>query len=251
MYLVFFIRFLDTDHSKTPASTLDSPEQIPNSGIDVASNTKEVKQPVVVGETKVPVAETVGQESQQLTAVEKTSVNENKTVEEATPHVRNGKKLNASNTGSSVSGSAEQTSNRVIVVANEIKETKPVVVQETVVTETLAESVQHSPSSPEMATVDEQKTLKQVIVVVNEIKETKPVVVQETVVTETLAESVQQSPSSPEMTTVDEQKSSKPVIVVANEIKEKNPAVVQETVCYRNIARKHAAVPFFARDDDC
>ena len=158
---VVFIRFLDTDHSQTSASKLDSREQIANSASNVASNTKEVKQPVVVGETKVPVAETVGQESQQLTAVEKTSANENKTVEKAMAHVGNGNELNVSNTGPTISGSAEQTSNRVIVVANEIEQIKQVVVQETVVTETLTESVQQSPSLPEKATVDEQNSFSE------------------------------------------------------------------------------------------
>ncbi len=46
----------------------------------------------------------------------------------------------------------------VIVVANKIEETKQVVVQETVVTETLTESVQQPPALPEMATVHEQNS---------------------------------------------------------------------------------------------
>ncbi len=138
-YVSVFYSFLDTNHSQTPASTLDSPEQIPNSGIDIANNTKEVKQPVVA-ETKVPVhvADAVGQESKRLIIP---------TVEEATLQAGYGNELNVSNTGPSVSSSA---------FANEIEQTKQVVAQETVATKTLTGSVQQSPALPEVATVDEQ-----------------------------------------------------------------------------------------------
>jgi hypothetical protein len=60
----------------------DISEQISNSGIDVANNIKEVKQPVIVGETERTVAGTQG--FQQITSVTgQMPVNETKTVEKA------------------------------------------------------------------------------------------------------------------------------------------------------------------------
>ncbi len=104
----FLFRFLETDHSQTSASKLDSREQIANSAITVVSGTKEVKHQVVVGETKVPVAETVGQVSEQLTPVEQTSANEKQNCRRSNGACGKWKnELNVSNTGST-----EQTSNR-------------------------------------------------------------------------------------------------------------------------------------------
>ena len=147
MHLVF-IRFLGTNRSHTPVSESDSSEQISNTGIDVASNTKEVKQQVV-RETEVPAAEVIGQESQQpIPFSEKTFVKEKKTVEQAMPQAGYGNELNVSDAEPFSSGTIEQTANRVTVVGNEIEQIKQVLMEETVATKTLTGSVQQSSASP-------------------------------------------------------------------------------------------------------
>ncbi|CAB4021187.1 Hypothetical predicted protein [Paramuricea clavata] len=123
----------DTTLSHTPVPECDSSEQISNSGIDVASNIKEVKQPVIVETT---VAETQG--SQQVTAV-----TGQMPVSKAKSQAGNGNELNESDAGHTVSGSAEQTSNSVIVDENEID----------------TESVQTSPASPEKMIADDQNSI--------------------------------------------------------------------------------------------
>ena len=165
--------FCRLDENVSVVSKSDSSAQISNSGSDVASNIMEIKQEVVVGETEravgtqgsqqlteteTAIAETVGQGLQQAVVLEKTSVNKNKTVEVATSQAGNGNVLNESGAGHTVSGSAQQTSNSVIVVANEI-ERKQVVVQETSVPEILTESAQ-SPASPERTSLDQQNSIE-------------------------------------------------------------------------------------------
>jgi hypothetical protein len=142
--------FLDTNFSIVPVSESDNSQQLSNSGIDV-------KQEVVVGETGT-VVQTQG--SQQLAAVaEQTLVDKTKTVEKAKSQAGNENELSESDAGRTVFGSAEQTLNRVIVVANEIKQIKQVVVHEMAVTETLPESVQKCSASPEKTIADDQNSI--------------------------------------------------------------------------------------------
>ncbi|CAB4035223.1 Hypothetical predicted protein [Paramuricea clavata] len=155
--MCFLFGFLDTNLFHTPVFESDSFQPIFNSEIDVASNIKDINQPVFVGETR-RVVET--QESQQLTAVEEHApVNKNKMVVEAKSQAGNGNELNASDAGYTASGSAEQTSNHVIVVTSKIEEIKHVMVQETAVIDTLTESMQKSPGSPEKTTVGDQNNI--------------------------------------------------------------------------------------------
>ena len=153
MLLIPGLFFLDTSLPHTPVSESDS--SIPSNVIDVTSEVKEVKQNVVLGETGTAIAETCVQGSQQLTAV---SINETKTVEQATSQVGNGNELSVSNTGPTVSGGAEQTPNHVIVVANEIEGIQNIGVQETTVTGTLTKNVQRSPVSQGKTIVDDQSS---------------------------------------------------------------------------------------------
>ena len=151
LMLSCIIRFLDTTLSHTPVLECDSSEQISNSGIGVASNIKEAKQPVIVETT---VAETRG--SQQVTAVTgQMPVNKTKTVGKAKSQAGNGNELNESDDGHTISGSAEQTSNRVVVVENEIEQIKQAVVHDT-------ESVQKSSASPEKTIADDQNSIGKV-----------------------------------------------------------------------------------------
>ncbi|CAB4042668.1 Hypothetical predicted protein, partial [Paramuricea clavata] len=148
----------DADVSDVPQ--FESSAQISNSVNDVASNIAEVKQQVVVGETETAVAETIGQAHQQLTAVsKKTSVNENKTAEEATWQAGNGNGVIVSDTGHTISGSPEQISDDLIFVANEFGEIKQVLVQETATTEILTENAQQPSTSQEEMIVDDQNSL--------------------------------------------------------------------------------------------
>jgi D-ribose pyranose/furanose isomerase RbsD len=149
--------FLDTSFSTAPLSESDNSQQVSNSGIDVAGNMKEIKQEVVVGETGRAV-ETHG--SQQLTAVaEQTCVNKTEAVEKAKLQAEGGNELNVSDAGHTVSGSAERISSHVVVVANKIEQIKHVVVQERTVAETLAESMQKFPASPEKTIADNQNSI--------------------------------------------------------------------------------------------
>ena len=149
--------FLDTNFSIVPVSESDNSQQLSNSGIDVASNIKKIKQEVVVGETGT-VVQTQG--SQQLAAVaEQTLVDKTKTVEKEKSQAGNENELSESDAGRTVFGSVEQTLNRVIVVANEIKQIKQVVVHEMAVTETLPESVQKCHASPEKTIADDQNSI--------------------------------------------------------------------------------------------
>jgi hypothetical protein len=176
MIISCIICFLDTNLSHSPAPECDSSEQISNSGIDVASNIKEVKQPVIVGKTEITVGETQG--SQQITAVtDQMPVNETKTVEKAKLQAGNGNELNQSDNGHTVSGSAEQTSTYVIVATNEIEQIKQVAVIETVVIETRIRSVQMSPALPEKTTVGNENIIGRG----NEVSETGSTDVQSTV----------------------------------------------------------------------
>lgn len=156
-YMCILFGFLDTNLSHTPVSESDSFQPISNNGIDDASNIKAINEPVFVGETG-RVVET--QESQQLTAVaEHAPVNKIKTVVEAKSQVGNGNELNASDAAHTASGRAEQTSNHVIIVTSKIEKIKHVVVQETAVIDTLTESMQKSPASPEKTTVGDQNNI--------------------------------------------------------------------------------------------
>jgi hypothetical protein len=150
------------DEDISGVSQSESSAHTSNCGSDVASNIMEVKQKTVVGETQRAVAEAVAEGYQQLTTVsEKTCVTKNKTVEEATLLAGNGNELNESGAGHTVSGSAEQTSSHVTVVANEIEEIKQVVVQETATTEKLTESAQQSSTSHEKTIIDDQNSLSE------------------------------------------------------------------------------------------
>ena len=134
------IRFSDTFHlSHTTASKSSSSEQIPKTGIIVASSIKEVKKQVVMEDTKIPVVEADSQES------------ENKTLEGAMLQGGNGNELHASCTGPTLSGSAEQTLNRVIDAAYKIQEITQAVAPETPIT--MAESVKKSVTSQEKTIV--------------------------------------------------------------------------------------------------
>jgi hypothetical protein len=145
MYVRVF-HFVFIRLSLTSVSKLDSFEQRPNSGTDVASSIKQEKEQVAGRETKLSVAETVSQERMRRAALhEKTFVDENEAVKGATSQADNGTER-----------AAEQISKH-IVVANELEVMKQVVIQEMVVTKTLTESVQQSLAAPEKKSVDDQR----------------------------------------------------------------------------------------------
>ena len=104
----------------------------------IASNIMDVKKQVVVEETELPVMEPNGQKSQQLTDI--SNVNNNNTIKEAILQAGSGIECEASRA-------------RVTGVVEEVKQ---VMVQETVVKQTLAENMQTSFSPSENICVVDQ-----------------------------------------------------------------------------------------------